>query len=121
MLPFTVGIRDGVVHLVSTLGSAVISARAEGGRRTHWRARSASGRAGAWDICLVPFFQNASAPRSALITKSTGASAQAGGGRKGRRAHTVRSWGSEWRSGVGGGAGEVRILVFFGISPTSTR
>jgi hypothetical protein len=24
--PFTVGIRDGVVHLVSTLGSAVISA-----------------------------------------------------------------------------------------------
>ena len=27
--PFTVGIRDGVVHLVSTLGSAVIAARAE--------------------------------------------------------------------------------------------
>jgi hypothetical protein len=32
VLPFTVGIRDGVVHLVSTLGSAVISARAELGR-----------------------------------------------------------------------------------------
>ena len=29
MLPLTVGIRDGVVHLVSTLGSAVISTRAE--------------------------------------------------------------------------------------------
>jgi hypothetical protein len=29
VLPFTVGIRDGVVHLVSTLCSAVISARAE--------------------------------------------------------------------------------------------
>jgi hypothetical protein len=29
VLPFTVGIRDGVVHLVSTLGSAVGSARAE--------------------------------------------------------------------------------------------
>jgi hypothetical protein len=29
VLPFTGGIRDGVVHLVSTLGSAVISARAE--------------------------------------------------------------------------------------------
>jgi hypothetical protein len=29
VLPFTVGIRDGVVQLVSTLGSAVISARAE--------------------------------------------------------------------------------------------
>ena len=28
VLPFTVGIRDGVVQLVSTLGSAVISARA---------------------------------------------------------------------------------------------
>jgi hypothetical protein len=28
-LPFTVGIRDGVVQLVSTLGSVVISARAE--------------------------------------------------------------------------------------------
>jgi hypothetical protein len=27
--PFTVGIRDGAVQLVSTLGSAVISARAE--------------------------------------------------------------------------------------------
>jgi hypothetical protein len=32
VLPFTVGIRDGAVHLVSTLGSAVISARAELGR-----------------------------------------------------------------------------------------
>jgi hypothetical protein len=32
VLPLTVGIRDGVVHLVSTLGSAVISARAELGR-----------------------------------------------------------------------------------------
>ena len=29
VLPFTVGIRDGAVQLVSTLGSAVISARAE--------------------------------------------------------------------------------------------
>jgi Asp/Glu/hydantoin racemase len=29
VLPLTVGIRDGAVHLVSTLGSAVISARAE--------------------------------------------------------------------------------------------
>jgi hypothetical protein len=29
VLPFTVGIRDGVVHLVFTLGSVVISARAE--------------------------------------------------------------------------------------------
>ena len=29
VLPLTVGIRDGVVQLVSTLGSAVISARAE--------------------------------------------------------------------------------------------
>jgi hypothetical protein len=29
VLPFTVGFRDGVVHLVSTLGSVVISARAE--------------------------------------------------------------------------------------------
>jgi hypothetical protein len=28
MLPLTVGIRDSVVHVVSTLGSAVISARA---------------------------------------------------------------------------------------------
>jgi hypothetical protein len=34
VLPFSVGIRDGVVHLVSTLGSAVISARAELGRIT---------------------------------------------------------------------------------------
>jgi hypothetical protein len=32
VLPFTVGIRDGVVHLVSTLGSAVSSAlRGKGG------------------------------------------------------------------------------------------
>ena len=29
VLPVTVGTRDGVVHLVSTLGSVVISARAE--------------------------------------------------------------------------------------------
>jgi hypothetical protein len=29
VLPLTVGIRDGAVHLVSTFGSAVISARAE--------------------------------------------------------------------------------------------
>jgi hypothetical protein len=29
VLPFTVGIRDGAVQLVSTLGSVVISARAE--------------------------------------------------------------------------------------------
>jgi hypothetical protein len=29
VLPFTVDIRDGAVHLVSTLGSAVVSARAE--------------------------------------------------------------------------------------------
>jgi hypothetical protein len=29
VLPFTVGIRDGVVHSVSTLSGAVISARAE--------------------------------------------------------------------------------------------
>jgi hypothetical protein len=29
VLPLTVGIRDGAVHLVSTLGSAVIPARAE--------------------------------------------------------------------------------------------
>jgi hypothetical protein len=29
VLPLTVGIRDSVVQLVSTLGSAVISARAE--------------------------------------------------------------------------------------------
>jgi hypothetical protein len=28
VLPFTIGIRDGVVHLVSTLGSVVTSARA---------------------------------------------------------------------------------------------
>jgi hypothetical protein len=29
VLPFSVGIRDGAVHLVSALGSAVIAARAE--------------------------------------------------------------------------------------------
>jgi hypothetical protein len=29
VLPLAVGIRDGAVHLASTLGSAVISARAE--------------------------------------------------------------------------------------------
>jgi hypothetical protein len=37
-IPFSVGIRDGVVHLVSTLGSAVISARAELPRRGGGRA-----------------------------------------------------------------------------------
>jgi hypothetical protein len=36
VLPLTVGIRDGAVQLVSTLGSVVISARAELGSIITW-------------------------------------------------------------------------------------
>jgi hypothetical protein len=36
VLPFTVGVRDGAVQLVSTLGSVVIPARAEGEGEGCW-------------------------------------------------------------------------------------
>jgi hypothetical protein len=64
VLPFIVGIRDGVVQLVSTLGSAVISARAELGGGVH---STPSSRVLPPRSQLTPYISSEITPRSGSI------------------------------------------------------